>query len=62
MARRKEWVKYHAEKAYSKLNRVAIFTDRSQMDPKTHFSFMSIIDRAQRIIRLEAEQSGVQIR
>lgn len=61
MPRRKEWTKYHAEQAYLKINRVARFTDRSQMDPRTHYAFMTLLDRAQRIIRLEAEQAGVEI-
>jgi hypothetical protein len=46
---------------YSKLSRVACLTDRSEMNPKTHREFMTIIDRAQRIIYLEAEQAGVPI-
>ena len=44
--------------AYSKLTSIAIRTDRSEMDPRTHRDFMTIIDRAQKIVNLEAQQAG----
>lgn len=44
--------------AYAKLTRIAMKTDRSFecMTPDAHRDFMTIIDRAQTIIRLESEQ------
>ena len=44
--------------AYCKLTRIATKTNRSQMNPETHRAFMTYIDRAQQIIRLEALQAG----
>lgn len=43
---------------YVKLNRIAGKTNRSQMSPEVHAAFMTYIDRAQQILRLEAEQAG----
>ena len=61
MSRRKEWIEYHAKKQYAKLNRIAMFTERRDMNPATHAMFMRYLTRAQEIIRLEAEQAGVTI-
>lgn len=44
--------------AYCKLTRVAVHTDTSQMDVPTHREFVTIIDRAQQILRLELLQAG----
>jgi hypothetical protein len=44
--------------AYCKLTRVAIRTDRSAMTPAAHREFMTLICRAQQILRLEALQAG----
>lgn len=44
--------------AYCKLTRIATKTNRSQMSPEVHRDFITYIDRAQQIIRLEALQAG----
>lgn len=44
--------------AYCKLTRIATKTNRSQMNSETHRAFMTYIDRAQQILRLEALQAG----
>jgi hypothetical protein len=44
--------------AYCKLTRIAVATDRSEMTAAAHREFMTIICRAQQILRLEALQAG----
>jgi hypothetical protein len=46
---------------YCVLTRVAVKTDRSGMTAEVHRDFMTIINRAQMIVRLEAEQAGLGI-
>ena len=49
---------YDYADAYARLTRIAAHTDRSEMDLPTHREFMTIINRAQQIVNLEAQQAG----
>jgi hypothetical protein len=54
-------MRYDFKGVYNMLTRAAAKTDRSAMTPEIHRDWLTIIDRAQKIVRLEAEQAGVVI-